>query len=97
MAPSIAFQVTVPALADPIVIPTVLEFTNAVVLAAKSDKGTYWRIIAALDIGAQELAALGETKAVDGGGLGEEGMVGDVVADFLDLLGDVAQEGCGAV
>lgn len=40
--------------------------------------------VAALDVGAQELAALREAEGVDGRGGGEDGVGGEVGADFGD-------------
>ena len=84
-------------MAHPVVVGAVLEFADAVVLAAEGDEGVYGRVVAALDVGAEELAALGETEGVDGGGAGKDGVGGDVVADFEDLFGQVAEEGCGSI
>lgn len=44
------------------------EVGYAVVLAAEGDEGLHWRGVAALDVPAQELAALGEADGVEAGG-----------------------------
>lgn len=61
-------------------------------LGAERDKGPDGRCIAALDVAAEELAALGEAEGVDGGGAGEDGVGGDVGADGGELGGEVAEE-----
>lgn len=60
IGPSIAFEVSVPAPTHPVVVGAVLELADAVVLAAERDESVDGRAIAALDVGAQELAALGK-------------------------------------
>lgn len=70
---------------------------DAVVLAAEGDEAADGGRVAALDVGAQELAALAEADGVDGGGGGEDGVGGEVGADLGDLLRDVAVEGGAAV
>lgn len=62
-------------------------------LRAEGDEVGNWRVIAPLDVRAQELPALGEAKGVDGGGGGEDGMHGEVGADLRDLVVQVAEEG----
>ena len=47
----------------------ILEFADPVVLAAESDESMDSRTIAAFDISAQELAALGEAEGIDAGSL----------------------------
>ena len=66
-------------------------------LAAEGDKTPHRRAVAALDIAAQELPALREAQRVDGGRGRQDGVGGEVVADFGDLQGQVAVEGGGAV
>jgi len=56
-------------------------------LRAESHEGADGRSVAALDVAAEELAALGEAEGVDGGGAGEDGMGGDVGADGGELDG----------
>jgi len=57
------------------------------VLGSKGDEGGNARYVAALDVGAHELAALGEADRVDGRGCGENGVGGQILADFVDLDG----------
>lgn len=66
-------------------------------LAAESDETADRRDIAPLDVGAEELAALGEAEGVDCWGGGEDGVGGEEGADGVDLEGEVAEEGGGAV
>lgn len=68
IGPGIPLQVPVPALADPVIIAAILELADTVVLAAEGDEGVDGGVVAALDVGAEELAALGEAEGVDGGG-----------------------------
>ncbi len=82
---------------DPVGGGAVLEVADAVVLAAEGDQVGDGRVVAALDVGAQELAALREAQGVDGRGGGENGVGGEVVAYLADLDGQVAEEGGGAV
>jgi len=56
-------------------------------LRAESHEGADGRSVAALDVAAEELAALGEAEGVDGGGAGEDGMGGDFGADGGELGG----------
>ncbi len=56
-------------------------------LGSKGDEGGNARYVAALDVGAHELAALGEADRVDGRGCGENGVGGQILADFVDLDG----------
>uniref|UniRef100_A0A8H7KCL0 Uncharacterized protein n=1 Tax=Bionectria ochroleuca TaxID=29856 RepID=A0A8H7KCL0_BIOOC len=53
--------------------------------------------VAALDVAAQELTALGEADGVDGGRRGEDGVGGEGLADLVELGGHVAEEGGRAV
>ena len=62
-------------------------------LRAEGDEVSHWRVIAPLDVRAQELPALGEAEGVDGGGGGEDGVRGEVGADLRDLVVQVAEEG----
>ena len=66
-------------------------------LCAEGDQAGDRGVVAALDVGAEELAALGEAEGVDGGGCGEDGVGGEVGADCGDLVGEVAEEGGCAV
>lgn len=75
----------------------VLEVANTVVLTSESDEIRDGRVIAALDIGAEELAALGEAEGVDGWCRGEDRVGGEVCADIFELGGEVADERGGAV
>lgn len=68
MAPCVTLQITIPALANPVVLPAMLKFANSVVLTTESDECVNGRTIAAFDISAQELTALGETECIDGRG-----------------------------
>lgn len=68
MAPCVTLQITIPALANPVVIATILEFADSIVLATESDECVNGRTIAAFDISTQELAALGETECINCGG-----------------------------
>lgn len=97
VGPGVGFEEAVPGLAEPVGGFAGLEFADAVVLAAEGDEVGYRRRIAAFDVGAEELAALGEAEGVDGGGEGEGRVGGEVVADLVDLVGQVAEEGGGAV
>lgn len=62
-------------------------------LAAKGDEAADGRVVAPLDVAAQELAALGESDGVDGRGRGEDWVRGEGGANGFDLFGDVAEEG----
>lgn len=62
-------------------------------LTAERDETAHRREVTALDIGAEELAALREAEGVDGGGGGENGVRGEVGADFFELGCYVAEEG----
>ncbi len=53
-------------------------------LRAEGDERRDGGGVAALDVGAQELAALREAEGVDGGGGGEDGVGGEVGAGFGD-------------
>ena len=74
-----------------------LELRDAVVLGAKGEEGAHGRVVAALDVAAQELAALAEAEGVDGGRSAEDGVGEELVAHELDLFCDVAEEGGAAV
>ena len=54
-------------------------------LAAEGDEVGDAGAVAALDVGAEELAALGEAEGVDGGGGGEDRVGGEIGADLFDL------------
>ncbi|KFY12831.1 hypothetical protein V492_03642, partial [Pseudogymnoascus sp. VKM F-4246] len=62
-------------------------------LAAERHQAAHRRDVASLDVGAEELPALREAEGVDGGGGGEDGVSGEVGADFFELRGEVAEEG----
>lgn len=51
------------------------------------------RVVAPLDVGAHELAALGEADGIDGGRGGEDGVSGEVGAYLGDLVVQVTEEG----
>lgn len=87
MTPCVAFQITVPALTDPVIFAAVLEFADPVVLATEGNKGMHRGLIAAFNVGAQELSALGEAKGVNGGSFGKDRVASKVGADFRDLFG----------
>jgi hypothetical protein len=65
------------------------------VLAAKCEERADWRGVAALGVGAQELAALGEADGVEA--KLEAGVSGELVADCCELDIDAAEEGGSAV
>jgi hypothetical protein len=67
------------------------------VLAAKGHQAADGRAVAALDVGAQELAALAEADGVDGRRRAQDLVLGQVEANLVDLLRDVAEEGGRAV
>lgn len=66
-------------------------------LAPECHQICHWRIVASLNISADELPALREADGIDGRGFGEDGMGGDICADLLDLQGKVPQEARRAV
>lgn len=66
-------------------------------LAAKCHEIRHGGVVAAFYVCAQELAALGEAEAVDGGCGGEDRMGCEIGADFLDLEGEVSEESSGAI
>lgn len=72
LRPLVPLQDTLPALTQPIVTLAILKFADAIVLGSKGDEGGNARLVAALNIGAQELTALREADCVDGGGCGED-------------------------
>lgn len=59
-------------------------------LAAQGDERADGRSVAAFDVAAQELPALGEAQGVDGGSGGEDGVLEELGADGGDLLCKVA-------
>jgi len=67
------------------------------VLAAECDEVCDGRVVAAFDVGSEKLAALREAEGVDLRCCGEDRVGCEIVADFLDLKCEVAEEGCGAV
>ncbi|KMQ81536.1 hypothetical protein RF55_26039 [Lasius niger] len=73
------------------------ELGDAIVLAAKGDEAADGGGVAALDVSAEELTALGEAEGVDGGSRGENGMGGESGADGGELDRQVAEERGGAV
>lgn len=93
VAPGVEPQQGHGAFAEQIGVAAGFELVDAVVLAAKGDEAADGRIVAALDVAAQELAALGEANGVDGRGRGENWVLGEGGAYGLDLCGDVAEEG----
>ena len=56
-------------------------------LRTESHEGVDGRCVAAFDVPAEKLAALGEAEGVDGVGAGEDRMRGDVGADGGELGG----------
>lgn len=66
-------------------------------LSAEGNEIGHRRLVAALDVGPEKLAALREADAVDGGGGGEDGVRGEVGAYLVDLEGEVADECRGAI
>ena len=74
--PRIPLEDAAPRLTQPIRRGAVLELADAVVLAAKGHEILHSGRVAAFDIGAEELAALGEAEGVYGGGAGEDGVRG---------------------
>ena len=93
IAPRLRLEEALPAIAQPVVRVALLELGDAVVLRAEGDEAGDGRVVAALDVGAQELAALREAQAIDGGSAGEDGVQGEVGADLSDLFVDVAPKG----
>ena len=86
MAPSLAFEQARPSKAQPVAANAGLEFTDPVMLTSKCDQiGNSWGV-AAGDVGLKELPALGEANSVDCRGLREDGVGGEIDADFFDLL-----------
>ena len=73
------------------------EGGDAVVLAAEREKASDGRVVAALDVAAEELATLGEADRVDGGGGGEDGVVEERLTDSVDLFCYVTEEGGAAI
>ena len=55
-------------------------------LAAEGDEVGHAGSVAAFDVGAHELAALGEAEGVDGGCCGEDGVGGEVETDFFEVV-----------
>ncbi len=97
VGPGVASQERLRAPAEPVCSAALLELADAIVLAAEGDEAAHRRLVAALDIAAEELAALREADGVDGGRGREDGVRCEVVADLGDLQGEVAQEGGPAV
>lgn len=62
-------------------------------LAAEGNKVVDGRHVAAFDVATEELAALGESEGVDCWGCAEDAVGGELGADGVDLLTDVAEEG----
>ncbi|WDK17012.1 hypothetical protein CGRA01v4_08295 [Colletotrichum graminicola] len=85
------------ALAEQVGVAAGLELDDAVVLTAVGDEGAHGGVVAALDVAAEELAALREADGVDGGGGGQDGVRGEGLADLLELRRHVAEEGGGPV
>ena len=82
-----------PALAEPIGSRTLLELGDAVVLRAKRHQVRDWGIVAPLDVGAQELAALRKAHGVECRRRRENRVRSEVGADLIDLIGNVSEEG----
>lgn len=74
VGPRVGLQGAVPGLAHPVAIFALLEFADAVVLTPEGDEVGYGGLVAAFDVGAHELASLGEGEGVDGGGGGQDGV-----------------------
>ena len=91
------FQQGFPAVADPIVRGAELELADAIMLAAEGDEGGDRRVVAALDIRAEELPALGKPEGVECRRAGEDRVRGEVSAHGRDLLIHAAKEGCFAI
>ena len=97
MAPGVALQQPIPGPADPVAGRAVLEFADPVMLAAKCYEICHAGLVAAFNVAAQELAALGKSDGVDCRGFGENGVRCQICADFLDLEGKVSQECSGPI
>ena len=72
--------------ADPIRGTTSLELGYAIVLATEGNEVSDWRIVAAFDVAAEELAALGEAEGVDSGGRADDLVGFEVCAYFFELF-----------
>lgn len=95
--PGLAVEEGHGALAEPVGEAAGAVVDDAVVLAAEGHEVADGRGVAALDVAAQELAALAEAHGVDGGRGRQDGVGGEVGADLGELLGHVAVEGGAAV
>ncbi len=62
-------------------------------LRAKCDEAANGGVVAALDVGAEELAALGEAEGVDRRSSREDRVRGNVGAGLVDMVGHVSNEG----
>lgn len=96
-APGVEAQQGHGTLAEPVGGSALSKLRDAIVLAAKGDEAADRRVVAALNVAAQELAALGEADCVYAGSGGEDGMRGEDVADGGYLGRDVAEKGARAV
>lgn len=96
-APDVEAQERHGRLADVVQGPALLELGDAVVLAAKGDEVADTGEVAPLNVSAEELAALGEANGVDGRRGGEDAVLGQLIAYYLHLVSDVADEGGCAV
>ena len=76
---------------------TVLKFGNAVVLGAKGDEIAHRRLVASFHVAPQELSTLRKAERIYRWSGAEYVVRGQLPADEVDLLGDVAEEGRGAV
>lgn len=97
MAPCVTLQIPIPALANPVVLAAILKFADSIVLTTESDECVNGRTVAAFDISAQELAALGEAECINGRGFGQDRVDSEVTADFRDLFCYIAEKGCGTI
>lgn len=94
LRPRAELEQRIGALADQIGgVGTGLEVADAVVLAAEGDEVVDGGVVAALDVGAEELAALAEAERVDGRGGAEDVVARELSAGVVELFGEVAEEG----
>ena len=66
-------------------------------LAAERHEIRHRGVVAAFYVRSQELAALGEAEAVDGGRSRKDGMGCEIRANFLDLESEVPEIGSGTI
>src|SRR4051794_29591183 len=74
-----------------------LELADAIVLTAEGDQASDGRVIAALNVAAEELASLRESDRVYRGSRAQDRVVQEGLADKINLLGDIAEEGGRAI